>query len=431
MINAKEESPEMETQIANEPQKLTSIQYKNQVQTLIEAGKRLLNPAENGGNDDQLLLVPEPSALPPVAEAQDNQIGLHRNQYQSNYNDQQVFHDRHQYLGFQIIDQHQCQLQLPQRQMHLIAVPEPIAATSLNKKRSRVAADHTPRPSNSFMIYRREKQAEILAQYRGQKALHNNAISKVVADMWREETPEVRAEYAAKAEQEKLQHMIKYPNYKYTPRRGLNGSRSSSAAGSSTNSKKNSQEPTFSIVQSSILPKGIDNHVQVHLVPMPINAATASSQPQVATLLDRQYHHHPHAQKQFFAYNSIMSAPGQTHELQQQQQQQQQQRLQHFVAIAPSQTQPQWSATYQMAPATARFIQIPGTDASQPTRIIQVSGETIQFETHPQQLQGSTQESRSEYYVPTYVPQFVQTQVQQNGINYRSWSAGMGYGEQK
>ncbi|KAI9330175.1 high mobility group box domain-containing protein, partial [Obelidium mucronatum] len=73
--------------------------------------------------------------------------------------------------------------------------------------------------SNSFMIYRREKQAEILAQYKGQKALHNNAISKVVADMWREETPEVRAEYAAKAEHEKIQHMIKYPGYKYTPRR--------------------------------------------------------------------------------------------------------------------------------------------------------------------------------------------------------------------
>ncbi|KAI8621913.1 high mobility group box domain-containing protein, partial [Chytriomyces sp. MP71] len=88
-----------------------------------------------------------------------------------------------------------------------------------SKKRARATTDHTPRPSNSFMIYRREKQAEILAQYRGQKALHNNAISKVVADMWREESPEVRAEYAAKAEAEKLQHMIKYPGYKYTPRR--------------------------------------------------------------------------------------------------------------------------------------------------------------------------------------------------------------------
>ncbi|KAJ3218743.1 hypothetical protein HDU67_004263 [Dinochytrium kinnereticum] len=78
---------------------------------------------------------------------------------------------------------------------------------------------HTPRPSNSFILYRREKHAEIMSQYKGAKALNNNVISKIVATMWRQEEPEVKAKYAAKAEEEKKAHMLKYPDYKYRPRK--------------------------------------------------------------------------------------------------------------------------------------------------------------------------------------------------------------------
>ena len=78
---------------------------------------------------------------------------------------------------------------------------------------------HTPRPSNSFILYRREKHMEIMGQYKGVKTLNNNVISKIVANMWRSETPEVKAHFAGLADAEKRAHMEKYPDYKYRPRK--------------------------------------------------------------------------------------------------------------------------------------------------------------------------------------------------------------------
>ena len=90
--------------------------------------------------------------------------------------------------------------------------------TASPTKRHRSKA-HTPRPSNSFILYRREKHVEIMAQYKGGKTLNNNVISKIVANMWRSETPDVKALFAAKAEAEKREHMLKYPDYKYRPKK--------------------------------------------------------------------------------------------------------------------------------------------------------------------------------------------------------------------
>ena len=60
---------------------------------------------------------------------------------------------------------------------------------------------------------------EIMGQYKGVKTLNNNVISKIVANMWRSETPEVKAHFAALADAEKRAHMLKYPDYKYRPRK--------------------------------------------------------------------------------------------------------------------------------------------------------------------------------------------------------------------
>jgi hypothetical protein len=78
---------------------------------------------------------------------------------------------------------------------------------------------HTPRPSNSFILYRREKHLEIMQQNKGAKSPNNNVISKIVADMWRKETPEIKAHFAALADAEKRAHMLIYPDYKYRPRK--------------------------------------------------------------------------------------------------------------------------------------------------------------------------------------------------------------------
>jgi len=86
----------------------------------------------------------------------------------------------------------------------------------LKKNRNNIVI---PRPSNSFMLYRREKHSEIIKQYQGQKALNNNVISKIVATMWKQESPEVRLKFANLAEEEKRAHMLRHPNYKYQPKK--------------------------------------------------------------------------------------------------------------------------------------------------------------------------------------------------------------------
>jgi hypothetical protein len=86
-----------------------------------------------------------------------------------------------------------------------------------SRKRVTVRPNHTPRPPNSFILYRRDKHAEILLGT--EKSMNNNTISKVVADMWKKESLEVKALYAAKAEEEKRKHFLKYPDYKYQPRK--------------------------------------------------------------------------------------------------------------------------------------------------------------------------------------------------------------------
>ncbi|KAJ3191963.1 hypothetical protein HK101_007235 [Irineochytrium annulatum] len=103
--------------------------------------------------------------------------------------------------------------------LHLQSQHHPSSATKQKRQRT---TTHTPRPSNSFILYRKEKHGEIMEQYRGTKALNNNVISKIVASMWRNEKPEVKAKYAAKAEEEKRAHMLKYPDYKYKPRKAPN-----------------------------------------------------------------------------------------------------------------------------------------------------------------------------------------------------------------
>ncbi|KAJ3391378.1 hypothetical protein HDU84_006123 [Entophlyctis sp. JEL0112] len=176
---------EAQQQQHNNNASFRALDYKKQVQNLIEAGKRLLCSSGHYHQHTGTLADAEQSALPPVAESTAAAAA-----------DQ----------AFAPPEAHPIACYFPPRvdadDDNVWPRFSPPSAAAPQKKRSRAPYDHTPRPSNSFMIYRREKQAEILAQYRGQKALHNNTISKVVADMWRGETPEVRQQYAAKADEE-------------------------------------------------------------------------------------------------------------------------------------------------------------------------------------------------------------------------------------
>ncbi|KXN67256.1 sequence-specific DNA-binding high mobility group box protein mat-Mc, partial [Conidiobolus coronatus NRRL 28638] len=78
--------------------------------------------------------------------------------------------------------------------------------------------NHIPRPKNSFMIYRQEKQYEAAKHIEGS---NNKDISKLVGKWWNNETEEVKAYYRKKAEEAKKVHSKLYPNYRYCPKKSV------------------------------------------------------------------------------------------------------------------------------------------------------------------------------------------------------------------
>ncbi|KAL9939753.1 hypothetical protein V8E36_001570 [Tilletia maclaganii] len=124
----------------------------------------------------------------------------------------------------------------------------PSSSTSDNNAVQPSGAPRTPRPSNSWMLYRAYKAKE-LADFRASQGLGGpaslpehlrpgkGALTKIVADLWRNETAEVREHFHQLAEQEKMDHKQKYPGYRYRPRRrgtsGRHGGDSSSSSNSS------------------------------------------------------------------------------------------------------------------------------------------------------------------------------------------------------
>ncbi|KAI7908114.1 uncharacterized protein BX663DRAFT_539461 [Cokeromyces recurvatus] len=73
-----------------------------------------------------------------------------------------------------------------------------------------------PRPLNCFLLYRLEKQKEIVAKCFG--ANHRD-ISKIIAKWWKEASDEEKKYYREKSRIAKLEHSKIYPNYKYAPKK--------------------------------------------------------------------------------------------------------------------------------------------------------------------------------------------------------------------
>ncbi|KAJ1976308.1 hypothetical protein H4R34_004028 [Dimargaris verticillata] len=73
------------------------------------------------------------------------------------------------------------------------------------------------RPHNSFILYRKDKQKEITQKTPN---INQKVVSKMIGQMWKAESKEVKDYYAKQAEIHKKEHMEKYPDYKYTPRKG-------------------------------------------------------------------------------------------------------------------------------------------------------------------------------------------------------------------
>ncbi|KAJ3039086.1 hypothetical protein HDV00_012644 [Rhizophlyctis rosea] len=94
------------------------------------------------------------------------------------------------------------------------AMPAPQSMEAPEIKPDEPKPKKIPRPKNSFMTYRADKQPEVLKQYIGASS---KDVSRVIADMWAAEPPGVKEIYQKRAEQGRLEHKAKYPDYKYAP----------------------------------------------------------------------------------------------------------------------------------------------------------------------------------------------------------------------
>ncbi|OQO13047.1 hypothetical protein B0A48_02511 [Cryoendolithus antarcticus] len=92
-----------------------------------------------------------------------------------------------------------------------------------------------PRPRNAFILYRQHHQAKVVAQHPG---LANPDISKIIGEQWRNQPNEVKNEWKALAEEEKIRHQQQYPTYRYQPKRnGRRNSITSDTPGSATSER--------------------------------------------------------------------------------------------------------------------------------------------------------------------------------------------------
>ncbi|KAF9074450.1 high mobility group box domain-containing protein, partial [Rhodocollybia butyracea] len=73
---------------------------------------------------------------------------------------------------------------------------------------------HIPRPRNAFIIFRSEYHSTKITTDIEHDARH---ISRIVGHLWNNMSEEDKAPYRLMAENEKLEHQQRYPNYRFTP----------------------------------------------------------------------------------------------------------------------------------------------------------------------------------------------------------------------
>ncbi|CAG8484657.1 8519_t:CDS:1 [Paraglomus brasilianum] len=75
-------------------------------------------------------------------------------------------------------------------------------------------AKGVPRPQNCFMLFRKDIRAKFSREGHGLSVAES---SRVAADSWRDLPQEKKNFWHALYEVVKMQHAVKYPNYKYQP----------------------------------------------------------------------------------------------------------------------------------------------------------------------------------------------------------------------
>jgi len=74
-----------------------------------------------------------------------------------------------------------------------------------------------PRPPNAWIIYRSDKVHQLPPLQPGQPRRAQAEVSKLISNMWANESEETRQEYERRAEEAKAAHALKYPGYRFKP----------------------------------------------------------------------------------------------------------------------------------------------------------------------------------------------------------------------
>lgn len=75
--------------------------------------------------------------------------------------------------------------------------------------------EQVKRPLNAFMLYRKDKQAEIPTS-------NHQSVSRIIGAMWKNESADIKAKYNTLAQKERENHRRAYPGYKYSPKKRIN-----------------------------------------------------------------------------------------------------------------------------------------------------------------------------------------------------------------
>ncbi|RKP01646.1 hypothetical protein CXG81DRAFT_11716, partial [Caulochytrium protostelioides] len=92
--------------------------------------------------------------------------------------------------------------------------PTASAAAAPKTTLASLPIEKVPRPPNSFMTFRMDKQHAVLASY---PDANNMDISKIIGAMWRDADPAVKQIYRERAEEGRRLHRERFPGYHYTP----------------------------------------------------------------------------------------------------------------------------------------------------------------------------------------------------------------------
>ncbi|TRM58939.1 high mobility group box domain-containing protein, partial [Schizophyllum amplum] len=84
-------------------------------------------------------------------------------------------------------------------------------------RKSKTSPTHVPRPANMYMLFRRARQAEIVAENTDPTVPPQQNLSKRIGREWNALSPEDRRYWKVEAEKEKREHKRLYPNYKFAP----------------------------------------------------------------------------------------------------------------------------------------------------------------------------------------------------------------------